>query len=71
MSDSSTPELKALPKYGELITMEEWLNAVKGGWFIPYDGSGHWATATNMDSSSDVWSGDPPEWATHVMWFNR
>jgi hypothetical protein len=64
-------DLKPLPDYGDLIPVDDWLASAKGGAFIPYDGDGHWATAKGMDDRSDVWGSKPPEWATHVMWFNR
>lgn len=66
-----TPKLVPLPDCGDLISMAEWLANVECAAFVPYDGSGHWATQDGMDQSSDVWSSQPPEWATHVMWFNK
>lgn len=58
--------------FGDLMTVEEWLDAVAHGGFIPSDGFGHWATVNEMDVSSNVWKTRiPPEWATHVVWYNR
>lgn len=62
-----------IPDYGDLMTLEDWDACVACGGFIPYDGSGCWATNNKMDQSSNVWSKTAlrPEWATHVVWFNR
>lgn len=66
------PRLKwsALPDYGELMTQEAWFAAVDHRAFIPYDGSGYWATTDRMSNWS-VWEVKRPKWATHVMWFNK
>ena len=65
--------MEPLPDYGDLIPLTEWRECVASGGFIPYDGTGYWATSKEMDRASDVWDQDriPPEWATHVMWFNK
>ena len=60
-----------IPSYGDLLTIEEWKDAVAFGGFVRSDGSGCWATVDKMDWASNVWSGPPPEGATHVVWFNR
>lgn len=63
--------MQPIPKYGDLITIEEFKQCVQCGAFIPYDGDGCYATETRMDDDSNVWMDDAPDWATHVMWFNR
>lgn len=64
-------QLLLLPDYGDLIPMRRWRESVKYGLFIPYDGSGCWATKTRYDATSNVWQDKRPKWATHVMWFNK
>jgi len=68
---NKTVNMVPLPNYGDLIPLEEWKSYVSQHSLIPYDGSGCWATSDAMDDHSDVWNHDQPEWATHVMWFNR
>lgn len=63
-------EFEPLPGYGDLFTVAEFANDVKHGMFIPDDGSGYWATATQMSRLS-VWRHEKPDWATHVAWFNK
>jgi hypothetical protein len=69
--------LDDLPEYGDIIELEKFQSACKNGLFIDYDGDGHYATETGMDRThrvcpSKVLAGEvAPEWATHVVWFNR
>jgi len=64
--------MKPIPDYADMFVLDDWRSAVKESSFIPYDGSGYYATETEMDPKSDVWDGTPaPEWATHVAWFNK
>lgn len=63
--------MQPIPEYGDLIEIMQFQTYVKAGAFIPYDGDGCWATTTEMDDNSDVWASEKPEWATHVVWFNR
>ena len=69
----------------DLMTVEEFIKSVTDGSFIDYDGHGHWATETKElgyggygISSSNVYPSQilsgkktPPQWATHVVWYNR
>lgn len=61
--------------YGDLMTSKEFASSVKSSFFTSWDGSGYWATITEMDRESPVFVDDKftkkPEWATHVMWFNK
>lgn len=57
--------MKPIPDYGDLFLEEEF----DPTFCSPWDGSGYWATATEM-SDLDVFS-PRPDWATHVMWFNK
>jgi len=64
-----------LPEYGDHMTIEKFRECVAYGGFIDYDGSGNFATATQMSnfevSPSAFPSMEVPKWATHVVWFNR
>lgn len=69
-------ELQEFSKFGDHMTVFEFLEVVDCGGFIDYDGFGHLATA-EQESRVDIipstcrktLSQNP--WATHVMWFNR
>lgn len=65
--------LEPLPKYGDHMTIQEFLESVECGAFIPDDGDGSWATEGSYEMGSSVWSdlNNPPAWATHVVWFNK
>lgn len=66
---------KKVPKYGTLLTMEEFIDSCRCGAFIDYDGYGYYATAT-METNIIV---RPMHYHedrlrkefTHVMWYNR
>ena len=64
------PAMHAHSVYGDLYDLNEWDLMVESGAIISDDGSGVWATATEQSDMS-VWEGGTPEWATHVMWFNK
>jgi len=72
---SMLTKLKSIPDYGDHMTMEEWLECVECGGFIDYDGSGNYATATQMSDKevvpSDVKKGSIDKSFTHVVWFNK
>lgn len=71
------PKFEPFPDYGDKMTLKSWLEAVKEGAFIDYDGHGYLATAKQMSDIKVIPSQfrnktvKTPEWATHVMWFNR
>jgi hypothetical protein len=70
------PDLFPFPIYGDLFTMEQFRQDCADGYFIDYDGSGCLATATGMSREviypSMFKQGVVfPEWATHVVWFNK
>lgn len=62
--------IEDVPEYAELMSLEEWQNAVEAGAFIPDDGTGYYATATKMNREACSF-GPAPAWATHVAWFNK
>jgi hypothetical protein len=64
------------PKYGDVMSMEDFIDCCKCGGFIDYDGFGHPALKDKMNS--DIWltpskalEGDYDKRYTHVVWFNR
>lgn len=59
-----------LPKYGDLMTVEDWKEDVESGSFINTDGSGYWVKDGKMSRDDEVFS-SPQLDATHVMWFNK
>lgn len=66
-----------MPDYGDLMPTEKWLECVKCGGFIDYDGHGALSNGTEL-SDIEIKPSDVsalklniPTWATHVMWFNR
>jgi hypothetical protein len=66
----SEPSLEPNPGYGELFTAEDFLKEIQRGSIIPYeDGSAYWATSTHHEQKR--YTAVKPEWATHVMWFNK
>lgn len=65
-----------------LMTLEEWKDECECGGFIDYDGYGYFATATQESNiqvyPSDYWENRKkhtawyqPDWATHIVWYNR
>jgi hypothetical protein len=57
------PKMIKHTKYGDLFPATEFDG------FMSDDGSGVWATE-NLQSNVSVWE-DKPDWATHVMWYNK
>lgn len=60
---------RELPNYGDLMTIEEWKDAVEEGYIMDDDGSGNWVK-DGMMSRFDPFSSEQED-ATHVMWFNK
>lgn len=68
-----TNRLEPIPDYGDLIALDEFREDVESGGFTDDDGSGNWATETEM-SDIDVNLRDltpPNPKFTHVVWFNK
>ena len=67
---------KPLPKYGDLLTINEFQEDVESGSFIDYDGQGDLVKDGMLSdiviypSTMDLTLLEHPE-ATHVMWYNR
>lgn len=63
-----------IPNFGELMTVKEFINSCKEGWFIDYDGHGHPVKDNKMDDSICIYPSQLvliPKDATHIIWFNR
>lgn len=63
---------------GDLFTIDQFLEDVKIGMLIDYDGWGYFATFDNHDRNYAFYPSEItekrisiPDWATHVLWFNR
>jgi hypothetical protein len=71
-----TVRMVELPDYGDLITLEEFIGACESGTFIDSDGTGYYATETQMSNipaypSDIIVGGIIYDDYTHVMWFNK
>lgn len=68
-------EMRPHSKFGDLFTMEEWLECVADGGFIDYDGYGNYATLNETSNievkPSDVKKGTIDKTWTHIMWYNK
>ena len=53
-----------------ILTIEEWDEAVETHCIMDFDGHGYWS---KEDAHSDlmVFEVDQPDWATHVVWYNK
>jgi hypothetical protein len=76
---SSAPQLRPIEHDDEecLLTKEDFIEDVRMGGFIDDDGVGEFATADQV-STHEVYPSDIsfpgfvwPEWATHVLWYNK
>lgn len=60
---------------GHLLTWEQFVESVRAGNFIDYDGFGELATETEVSRAvvkpSTVDRIRRPKWATHVVWYNK
>ena len=70
-------EWQNIGKYGDLMTLEDWIGCVKAGWFIDYDGHGYYSDG-ERESNKIVYPSDVKhnhllknENFTHVIWYNR
>ena len=62
-------------KYGSLMELDDFVENVRHGNFIDYDGSGYYSTATEESNisihPSEVSQGIYRKDFTHVKWYNR
>jgi hypothetical protein len=68
-------ELNEIPTYGDLMSIDDFVNACKDGWFIDYDGSGNYCVDGKMTNitiiPSDVKSNKYRKEFKEIIWFNR
>ena len=68
-------EFSPIPEYGDLMTWEQFVRAVKCGALINYDGFGEYALADKVSNRvvypSDIYYGRVLHGFTHVVWYNR
>lgn len=69
------PKYQGIPDYGDLMTIEKFLEYVRDGDFIDYDGHGNYSKPNVMSDirvyPSDVKYNMIRKDFTHVIWFNR
>jgi hypothetical protein len=67
--------MESIPEYGDLISIEEFVDMCKRGSFIDYDGFGNYAMVDGMSTKkvypSDIIGRKIDYTYTHVVWFNR
>lgn len=69
MSYTEEPE-----PYGDIMTLEDFRNAVRKGYLIDYDGYGYPMKDDLVDDFLKIFPSDMisiPKDATHIIWFNR
>lgn len=75
--DGAPADIEKGELFGDHMTMEDWINCVKSGGFVDSDGDGVLATSlheTNISISPSfvtLLELSMPDWATHVVWFNK
>lgn len=62
--------VEKIDKDDDLFTLNEWKQTRECNAIAPYDGVGYWATSSHYSCDCDCF-GPKPEWATHVVWFNK
>ena len=67
--------MKPIPDYGDHMTLEQFVLCVEQHSFIDNDGSGYYATATEMTRleaiPSNITKGMINKEFSHVVWFNK
>lgn len=64
------PTMEPIPDYGDHFSVDEFQSLEACNAITPDDGCGYYATESFM-SDVGVFASHIPEWATHVVWFNR
>ncbi len=60
---------KEIPDYGDLMTMEQFINSVKSGFLTNYDGIGFYSDGEFIYEAVDFQ--DKIKSFSHVVWMNR
>lgn len=68
-------ELKELPKYGTVMSLDDFISYAESGFFIDYDGSGNYVKDGQMSNisiyPSDVKNKSIRKDFDTIIWFNR
>lgn len=68
-------KFEPIDNFGEVMTIEEFINACDTQCLIDYDGFGKYATKKMMSNltivPSDVLIGDVLQGFSHIVWYNR
>jgi hypothetical protein len=74
-SEPLNPTDEAIPSYGVLMTLDEFMLDVRSRLITDQEGYGKYATATKMSrkivGASDVYADHIDESFTHVVWFSK
>ncbi len=66
---------KPIPEYGDLMSLDEFIDCCKSGGFIDYDGHGKYAFKDKISDKivipSHIIEGNIDKNFTHVVWFNK
>jgi len=70
-----TPKYSEMPKFGDVMSLQDFLDNVECGWFIDYDGSGNYVK-DGMESNITVYPSDVKYGAIRtdfdtIVWYNR
>lgn len=69
------PYMDDMPDYGDIMTLEEFIDSCNCGGFCNYDGSGYYALETSCSDitiyPSDITNNKYRKDFTHVIWFNK
>ena len=62
-------------EYGDIMPLKKWIKNCNAGGFIDYDGHGELATVDKCSNIS-IWPSirhtmKYPDWATHIVWYNK
>lgn len=66
-----------IPEYGDHMPWGQFVELVRDGMFIDYDGYADYATSTQVSdfyvlpSQLEQANFERPSWATHVVWYNK
>lgn len=70
-----TPEFEEIPNYGDVMTLDEFIDCCNSGGFIDYDGSGNYVTEDHMTNisifASDVENDSIRKDFYKIVWFNK
>lgn len=71
-----TVNTRKIPDYGEVMTLQEFVEQCKHHFFMNDDGSGYYAESTETMTDlvcrpSDVANGNITEGYNYVIWFNK